>query len=167
MVVAALAPKRIAAAVLNDVGPELDPAGIERIRSYVGKQVVFPGWNEAAAAFAQKFGHVHPGYGEAEWLRYARRVCREGDSGVELDYDMAIAEAFSDVGAEEPVPDAWPLLRALAGRPVLILRGESSDLLSADIAAEDARFDSRGRAGDGAGRRPRARFRRAGDGGGG
>lgn len=135
MVVAAFAPQRIAAAVLNDVGPELDPTGLDRIRNYVGKPVVFPGWDEAADAFQGKFGRVHPRYGRPDWMRYAKRVCRETEHGVELDYDMAIANAFSDVGAE-PVVDAWPLLRALAGRPVLILRGESSDLLSPEIAGK-------------------------------
>lgn len=133
MAIAAFAPGRIAAAVLNDVGPELDPAGLERIRSYVGKPVRFSGWDEAGEAFAARFGPVHPGYGRVEWLRYARRVGRQTDGGVELDYDMAIAEPFAatEAGAS---PDAWPLLGALAGRPVLILRGETSDLLSPEVA---------------------------------
>ncbi len=133
MAVAAFAPERIAAAVLNDVGPELDPAGLERIRTYVGKPVLFASWDEAADAFRYKFGQVHARYRRPEWLRYARRVCRETPVGVELDYDMAIAEPFSTVDSE-PVPDAWPLLGALAGRPVLILRGETSDLLSPAVA---------------------------------
>lgn len=133
MVVAAIAPQRIAAAVLNDVGPELDSAGLERISTYVGKPLVFESWEQAADAFQGKYRHVHPRYREADWLRYAKRVCREGEKGIELDYDVAIAEAFSKV-ISEPVRDAWPLLRALAGRPVLILRGESSDLLQPQAA---------------------------------
>ncbi len=133
MAVAAFAPQRIAAAVLNDVGPELDPAGLERIRTYVGKPKLFGSWDEAADAFQTKFGEVHPRYGRAEWLRYAQRLCRETPAGVALDYDMAIAEPFGAVEAA-PAPDAWPLLGALAGRPVLILRGETSDLLSPAVA---------------------------------
>jgi pimeloyl-ACP methyl ester carboxylesterase len=133
MAVATFAGDRIAGAVLNDVGPELDPAGVERIRTYVGKLVLFRCWEEAARAFQEKFGHVHPRYGAAEWLGYAKRVCRETDRGVELDYDMAIAEPFSTMNAEA-APDAWPLLGFTAGRPVLILRGESSDLLSQPVA---------------------------------
>ncbi len=133
MAVAAFAARRIVGAVLNDVGPELDPAGLERIRTYVGKPVRFGSWEEAAAAFRDKFGGVHPGYGPQDWLRYAKRVARETEAGVELDYDMAIAEPFSTLEAE-PAPDAWPLLEGLAGRPVLILRGESSDLLSPAVA---------------------------------
>lgn len=133
MAVAGLAPERIAGAVLNDVGPELDPSGLERIRTYVGKQVLFDSWEEAADAFEETFGHVHPRYGRSDWVRYAKRVGREGGGGIELDYDMAIADPFSAMDAR-PAADGWPLLRALAGRPVLILRGESSDLLSKGIA---------------------------------
>ena len=135
MAVATFAQASIAGAVLNDVGPELDPAGLERIRTYVGKPVLFESWEQAADAFAEKFGHVHPRYGGAEWLRYAKRVCRETARGVELDYDMAIAEPFSTMEAGA-APDGWPLLGALAGRPVLILRGETSDLLSPPVAAK-------------------------------
>lgn len=133
MAVAAFAPKRIAAAVLNDVGPELDPAGLARIRTYVGKPAQFSSWDEAAADFRAKFGQVHPRYGHPEWVRYAQRVCRQTARGVELAYDMAIAEPFSTAEAE-PAADGWPLLGALAGRPVLILRGETSDLLSPAVA---------------------------------
>lgn len=133
MVVAAFAPQRIAGVVLNDVGPELDRAGLDRIRSYVGQPLLFGGWDEAAAKFAETYGEVHPAYGADEWRRYAKRVCRETDHGIELDYDMAIAEPFKAM-EEGPVPDAWPLYRALAGRPILILRGEKSDLFSAATA---------------------------------
>lgn len=129
MGIAAVAPQRIAGVMLNDVGPELDLSGIDRIRTYVGKPVKFRDWREAAATLQAKHGDVHPSYGDAEWLRYAKRVCRETGQGVEFDYDMAIADNFNrgDTGV---VADAWPFFRALAGRPVLILRGENSDLLS-------------------------------------
>ena len=138
MGIAAVAPERIAGVMLNDVGPELDLSGIDRIRTYVGKPVRFRDWQEASEALRAKHGDVHPAYGDAEWSRYARRVCRETDDGVEFDYDMAIGDNFhrGDTGV---VADAWPFFRALAGRPVLILRGEHSDLLS------DAVLDRMGR----------------------
>lgn len=134
MIVATVAPERIAGVLLNDVGPELDLSGIDRIKTYVGKPVVFRDWNEAAEKLQERAGDVHPRYGPAEWLRFARRICRETADGVEFDYDMAIADPFN-AGNTGEVPDGWPYYRALAGRPVLVLRGESSDLLS-DAAAE-------------------------------
>ena len=133
MTTAVLAPQRIAAAILNDVGPELDQAGLDRIRTYVGKPVVFADWNEAAAVLQSRLGDVHPSYGPVEWLRYARRVCRETERGVEFDYDMAIVDNFNR-GEIGPIADAWPFYRALAGKPLLILRGERTDLLSQSTA---------------------------------
>lgn len=135
MIVAAFAPQRIAGALLNDVGPELDPAGLERIGGYVGMPLVFSDWDDAADKLSAKYGDVHPLYGRNEWLRYARRVARETKRGVEFDYDMAIAEPFKQMDpATAAATNAWPLFHALAGRPVTILRGETSDLLSPDIA---------------------------------
>jgi pimeloyl-ACP methyl ester carboxylesterase len=139
MIVAIAAPERIAGVLLNDVGPELDLSGIDRIKSYVGKPVVFRDWDEAASRLGERLADVHPSYGAAEWMRFARRVCRETGRGVEFDYDMAIAEPF-EAANSGAVPDAWPFYRALAGRPVLVLRGGHSDLLSdaalARMAAE-------------------------------
>ena len=129
MIVAAIAPERIAGVLLNDVGPELDLSGIDRIKTYVGKPVVFRDWDDAAEALQTRTGDVHPRYDRAEWLRFARRICRETDAGVEFDYDMAIAEPFN-AGNTGEVRDGWPYYRALGGRPVLVLRGELSDLLS-------------------------------------
>jgi pimeloyl-ACP methyl ester carboxylesterase len=135
MIVAGFAPQRIAGAVLNDIGPELSAEGISRISDYVGNRVLFAGWDEAADKFREKFGEVHPSYGDDEWLGYARRVCRETEQGVEFDYDMAIGDAFKVMDDKTAAAgNAWPLLKALAGRPVLLLRGERSDLLSAEIA---------------------------------
>ena len=140
MIVAAFAPQRIAGAVLNDVGPELSSEGLERIGGYVGKPLLFRDWDEAAARFAEKYGEVHPAYGRDDWLRYAKRVARETDRGVELDYDMAIGDAFNQMdSATASAAAAWPMFKALAGRPVLILRGEHSDLLSPEMAERMAR----------------------------
>lgn len=134
MIVATVAPERIAGVLLNDIGPELDLSGIDRIKSYVGKPVIFRDWNDAAGKLRDRSGDVHPSYREEDWLRFAHRICRQTDRGVEFDYDMAIAEPF-DAGNTGEVPDGWPFYRALSGRPVLVLRGGNSDLLS-DPASE-------------------------------
>jgi pimeloyl-ACP methyl ester carboxylesterase len=135
MIVAAFAAQRIAGALLNDVGPELDPAGLGRIGGYVGQQALFADWNDAADKLSAIFGEVHPNYGREDWRRYAWRVARQTDRGVEFDYDMAIAEPFKQMdSATAAATNAWPLFQALAGRPVTILRGETSDLLSPEVA---------------------------------
>ena len=138
MIIATMAAERIAAVLLNDVGPELDLSGIDRIKTYVGKPIVFSDWNDAATRIRERSGDVHPTYGDADWLRFAHRICRQTDEGVEFDYDMAIAEPFQ-AGNTGEVPDGWPFYRALSGRPVLVLRGGNSDLLSEAAAERMAR----------------------------
>jgi len=128
MIIAAAAPQRIAGVLLNDVGPELNLVGIDRIKTYVGKSIVFGSMDDAAAELRGRHSEVHPAYGDDQWQRYARRVIHQTDRGFEFDYDMRIAEPFDATNSGE-VPDIWPYYRALAGRPVLVLRGEYSDLL--------------------------------------
>lgn len=137
MIVGMLAPQKIAGVLLNDVGPELDLTGIDRIKSYVGKPIVFAGWDEAVTELRNRHGDLHPAYGDEQWHAYTRRVLRETDRGVEFDYDMRIAEPFEAQNNGE-VPDIWPYYRALAGRPILVLRGEYSDLLPDPVAARMA-----------------------------
>ena len=133
MTVAKSDPDRIAGALLNDIGPVIDPAGIARIGTYAGKPFRAAGWDDAARQFGERNRDVYPDYGPAEWDRYARRVMVERGNGVELDYDMRIADTFAQP-ADTPAPEAWPYFEALAGRPVTVLRGELSDLLSAATA---------------------------------
>lgn len=130
MTIAATAPKRIAASILNDVGPELADAGLERIRSYVGKDIRFVSWDEAAIAIAANQGPAFPSYGHADWVAMARRNCRERDGEIVFDYDMAIALPFETQGPK-PKVDLWPIFKTLGQHPLLVVRGEFSDLLSA------------------------------------
>ena len=134
MLLAATDNERIAGALLNDIGPTIDQAGIDRIGSYVGQDTRFSSWDEAAAALTDRNCEMFPRWGAGEWMRYTRRVCRDEGGTIRLDYDMAIADNFQRA-AGKPQIDAWPFYRALDGRPLTILRGEYSDLLSAETAA--------------------------------
>ena len=134
MIVAALAPQRIAAAILNDVGPELEEAGLARIRTYVGKDRRFADWDEAARGLAAAGAGLPRHYVHADWVRAARNRCREQDGDIRFDYDMAIGHPFEAAGPTAQI-DLWPAFRVLAERPLLILRGGESDLISAAGAA--------------------------------
>jgi pimeloyl-ACP methyl ester carboxylesterase len=129
MTVGAFAPQRIAGTILNDVGPDLSEAGLERIRTYVGKPQRFEGWEAAASAIAENNGHLPASYGPADWLKMAQRTCREDAGAVVYDYDMAIALPFETQGPA-PKVDLWPLFDILAAKPLLVVRGALSDLLS-------------------------------------
>lgn len=141
MMLASVAPGRIAGAVLNDIGPEIDPAGLERIRGYVGVAARYADWDEAAAALAVAQRSTYPAFVHADWLRMARCIMREAGGSVVFDYDMAIARPFADADGATPAPDLWPLFDALAGVPVTVVRGGTSDILSATTAAAMAARD--------------------------
>lgn len=124
------APERIAAAVLNDIGPDIEPAGLARIREYVGQGRSFPTWMHAARGLREQSGVTHPDFAIGDWLRLAKRLMAVGGSGrIVFDYDMKIAEPFQQAEGTAPV-DMWPAFRALAGRPMLAIRGALSDILS-------------------------------------
>jgi pimeloyl-ACP methyl ester carboxylesterase len=133
MLIAGMEDERIAGALLNDIGPEIDPKGIERIRTYVGKQAEFASFADAGRSMMARAGDVYPRWGEAEWERFARRCCREGEGKVSYDYDMAIALPFAEAN-DATQPNLWPLLGGLKGKPVTILRGAHSDLFTAEVA---------------------------------
>ena len=123
--------ERIAGALLNDIGPVVDLVGIERIAAYVGKPVIFSDWDDAIDQTAARTHDVYPDYDRLDWERFVRRMAIEDNGRVRFDYDMRIADNFESAAA---APDVWPLYQALNGRPVTILRGELSDLLTAEVA---------------------------------
>ena len=125
----------VAGLVLNDVGPEVCNAGIERIKSYVGKKVDIGSWDEAAAYLRSINGTAFPDYGDADWAAFARRTFVDADGAPRLDYDAAIMQPLSQNRYKAMTLVAWYLFKRLArSAPVLLVRGELSDLLSKDIA---------------------------------
>lgn len=132
MMLAAISPARIAAAVLNDIGPELALAGLDRIRGYVGAKARFQSWDEAADRIAINNGHMPQRYRHEDWVQMAHRVCRDEQGVIRFDYDDAIALPFESSGAA-PAVDMWPLFMAVGQYPLMVVRGEQSDLLSAAV----------------------------------
>lgn len=132
MLMAATKPGRMAAVVMNDVGPEVDPAGVARISGYVGQGRSYPTWVHAARGLAEAHVASFPDYDLDQWLDLAKRTMVVSQSGrIVFDYDMAIAEPFAKPGNAAP-PDLWLAFEALTGVPMLLVRGALSDLISAD-----------------------------------
>ncbi|WNO52941.1 alpha/beta fold hydrolase [Stakelama saccharophila] len=142
MLLASAGTGRLAGALLNDVGPELEADGLMRIRGYVGRGNSHGTWMHAARATAEANADVYPDYDIMDWLKMAKRLYRLNPSGrITLDYDMKIAEPFR-VPGNEAGPDMWKAFDSLAGRPVLVVRGERSDIFGAATAERMAsRFD--------------------------
>ncbi|MBW8303726.1 MAG: alpha/beta hydrolase [Brevundimonas sp.] len=138
MALAALRPKVVAAAILNDIGPEVAKVGLARIAAYSGQPVDTPGWAEAAAYVKLHNAVAFPHYTDADWDAFARRTFKVGTEGAPvLNYDPDIAVPIRAAGAKALVPALWPMFGRLAkSRPVLLVRGQNSDLLSEAIAAK-------------------------------
>jgi pimeloyl-ACP methyl ester carboxylesterase len=138
MALAAIRPKVIAAAIINDVGPEVAKEGLMRIAAYSGQPVDTPGWAEAATWVKSINEIAFPHYTDADWDAFARRTFRIGTEGAPVpDYDPDIAVPIRAAGTKALVPNLWPMFGRLArGRPMLLVRGQNSDLLSEKIAAK-------------------------------
>ncbi|GGX73152.1 alpha/beta hydrolase [Litorimonas cladophorae] len=135
MMMAAMRPKSIRAAVINDIGPEIDPAGLERIKGYVGNAGPFRNWDEAVAAIKAQGPDVFPLYTEEDWINFSKRTCRERQDGsVEFAYDPALSTPFRTDDTSAAPPDLWPVFDALRSTPLLIIRGATSDILSPKTA---------------------------------
>lgn len=135
MTLMSIRPTAIAAAVLNDVGPEVAPEGIERILGYAGKQAEIRSWDDAAEYVRRTNQVAYPEAGQVDWHAFARRIFREGKEGPVLDYDPAIG-----VNLARPVSrlSHWLvrlLFRRLARRrPTMLIRGALSDIIDDGIA---------------------------------
>jgi pimeloyl-ACP methyl ester carboxylesterase len=132
MAMAAQAGSPVARLVVNDAGPAIEAAALARIGEYVGRAPTFASYAEAEAyirTVSAPFGSLTG----AQWEHLTRStVAQDAQGRFALTYDPGIAVPFRAAAAP---PDLWPLWDAI-GCPVLVLRGASSDLLSAATAAE-------------------------------
>jgi pimeloyl-ACP methyl ester carboxylesterase len=137
MVMAAANPAKIAGVVLNDAGPELDPAGLRRIAGYAGKLPRVSSWAEAAAQAKSVHSAAAPDLTDRDWHDFAQRTYRENAQGLPVpDMDPRISDAFRNPPTA-PV-DMWPLYAQIK-TPLLVIRGALSDLLSAATVERMAR----------------------------
>jgi pimeloyl-ACP methyl ester carboxylesterase len=140
MGLAAMKPGLIAGAVLNDIGPVVETAGLVRIQAYIGKTPPVPSFEIGAAILAKVGAAQFPRLDAAGWMRMAKLLWKEEAPGrLVLDYDPALSTTVETVTPDMPNPTFWEAFAALAGVPVLSIRGGLSDILSADTVAEMAR----------------------------
>lgn len=132
MAMSAQQPQRISGVVMNDIGPEINPAGIERVQAYTGRVPDVGSWAEAAAQTREIYGDWLPGLSDEDWQKMAWRAYREDDDGIpRLDIDNNIGEAVRKLGPQKG--DPWALFDSLKDTPVLLLWGVMSDILTRDI----------------------------------
>ena len=135
MIMAVQQPQRIAGIVLNDVGTDLDEAGVQRIKSYVGSTSAVGSWTDAANQCRYINAVALPDLTDADWLQFAHNTYRENEQGIpSLDYDPNIAKLFAQTDFKAASDKVWQVFTAIH-QPVLLLRGALSDLLSAATVA--------------------------------
>lgn len=147
MAMAASHPERIPALVLNDIGPELDPLGVARIMSYVGKGGPVATIGEAIANVRRIYEETTPGLDDDFWEKFAHRTYwpRDGQLAPAVDPEIVqnlidppwyfrVAKLVRRFGIKRVMGafiDPWDAFDALTA-PTLVLRGENSDILSID-----------------------------------
>ncbi len=154
MAVAAMPNTPIRRLVLNDVGPFIPKAALERIAGYAGLDPVFDDFEAAIDHFAEIYAPFGPLTG-AQWRHLTESSVRQdGEGKWVMRRDPAIGAAFADPEALTDV-DLWPIWDAIRA-PVLALRGVESDLLTAATAEEMTRRGPKARvlAFDGVGHAP-------------
>ena len=130
MLLATVRPGAIAGAVLNDIGPVIDPKGLVRIKGYVGKLPQPANFDEAATLMRRLFDAQFPALTDADWLAWAKRSYEERDGRLVPNYDPRLSETMKGVDLERPLPTLWNEFDALANLPLMVIRGANSDVLS-------------------------------------
>jgi len=136
MLSASMIRSRVKAAILNDIGPAIEAEGLARIQQYVGKAKNVASWEEAAAAVKSINAIAYPKMDDAGWMAVARKLYAEQPDGtLRADYDPNIAVPFNANGPA-PAVDLWPVFAAMAPLPVMVIRGELSDILSSAVVTK-------------------------------
>lgn len=130
-ILAALRPDLIAGTVLNDIGPAIESEGLIEIRDYLGRRSTFSSFEQAADALAALHGRTFPALAGADWLDMAHALYTERDGTLVPDYDPALNDQLQAIDFSKPLPTLWPQFEILAEKPMLIIRGAHSKLLSA------------------------------------
>jgi pimeloyl-ACP methyl ester carboxylesterase len=140
MLLGAAHPAAIAGVVLHDIGPVIEPKGLARLKTYVGKLPQPQNFAEGAEILQRLFAPQFPKVRPQQWLGAAHRTWAVKDGALQPTYDVRIARALADVDIENPLPQLWNEFDSLSRVPILVIRGAMSDILSAaTVAAMAAR----------------------------
>ena len=134
MVMAAAQPSTIGALVLNDIGPVIEAQGLLKIAGYVGRAPLPATWADATKLVRDLFQNQFTSVADSDWEPIARQLFNETNSRPAPGYDPKLARSLSVL--DGPIPALWPQFQATKRVPLLVIRGENSDLLSPQTVDE-------------------------------
>jgi pimeloyl-ACP methyl ester carboxylesterase len=136
MLMAVMRPTAISALVLNDIGPVIETSGLARIMGYAGKIPLPASWEEATELVRSMNKRFFTKLTDEDWQALARQFFREENGRPAQGYDANLGNALGEIDIAQKIPTMWTQFEALKQVPVLVLRGEHSDILSAATVAE-------------------------------
>jgi len=137
MYLAVIAKDRLRGLFLNDIGPVIEPEGLDRIDAYIGRNPAARSHGEAAMALARAMPEFD--VPTSRWAEEARKHFIKTDQGLQINYDPALRDAYLAARAGG-AGDLWPMFAACEGLPLAVIRGADSALLSATTLAEMTRL---------------------------
>lgn len=137
MIMAAMKPEKVQGIVINDIGPEIAKKGLDRLKGYIGKSTPVRNWEDAAKQTALNNSIAFPEANNQDWLKFAKRLYNEDEKGHPvIAYDPNIAVPlieYTEENAETSVvPNLWPVYEQIIDKPILLIRGELSDIIDAE-----------------------------------
>lgn len=138
MGLAATAKDRLLGVAMNDIGPVLEPAGLDMIMTYLGRRPAAPDIDSLIQLRAALTAEQFPNVPLEKWRHEISHNYTQGDGRVELNYDAKLRDAVLAGGADGAV-DLWPFFEAIAPLPCALFHGVNSDLLTAETVTEMAR----------------------------
>ncbi|KNY18067.1 hydrolase [Shinella sp. SUS2] len=137
-VMAAAQPDRIAGAVLNDIGPEIEADGLRDIRDYLVRATAPASFDAAGMDLKAIHGSTFPALSDGDWRDMADAIYAEREGRVVADFDPRLTEQLQAIDFSKPLPTLWPQFELLAKTPLLVVRGEHSRLFSRETLARMA-----------------------------
>jgi pimeloyl-ACP methyl ester carboxylesterase len=134
MLLAAARPTALGAVVLNDIGPVIEHEGLARISGYVGRVPLPISWADAARMMRELNRRHFPEIPDHVWDEAARQWYNEKNGKPAPGYDANLGNALSVL--DGPMPELWPQFEALKRVPLMVVRGENSDILTAATVDE-------------------------------
>ncbi|MEP2707353.1 MAG: alpha/beta hydrolase [Roseibium sp.] len=120
---------RMAAVVFNDIGPKIEMSGLRRIADSLDRPSAFRSFGDVAELLQQSLEGQFPKFKKDDWLKLSKQLASEKNGQIVFDYDPDLARQLDSLDDNQPLPELWDLYQPLTDRPVLVLRGEHSDLL--------------------------------------